>query len=87
MKQLLGAGIGLTLLFAAISIAALVFWIMMIVHAASHNINNKAIWIILMVLTGIIGALIYYFAIKRPMNEMDRTATTPASKKPTTPKA
>jgi len=65
VKGFLGWGIGIFLLFAALGIWATVFWIMMIVHAAKHNVENKAMWIILIVFTGIVGALIYYFVVKR----------------------
>ena len=65
IKGFLGWGIGGFLLFAVLGIWATVFWIMMIVHATKHDVENKAVWIILMVLTGIVGALIYYFAVKR----------------------
>jgi len=65
VKGFLGWGIGIFLLFAALGIWATVFWIMMIVHAAKYNVENKAMWIILMVFTGIVGALIYYFVVKR----------------------
>lgn len=46
-----------------------VFWILMITHAAKHNIENKAKWIVLMVFTGLVGALIYYFVVKRTFSE------------------
>ncbi len=65
IKGFLGWGIGGFLLIAALGIWATVFWIMMIVHAAKHDVENKAMWIILMVFTGIVGALIYYFVVKR----------------------
>jgi len=69
VKGFLGWGIGIFLLFAALGIWATVFWIMMIVHAAKHNVENKAMWIILMVFTGIVGALIYYFVVKRKFSD------------------
>ncbi len=75
----LGAGLVLGLIFVVVGIAATVFWIMMLIHAATHEVENKAMWIILMVLTGIIGALIYYFMVKRNF-----TSTTPTA--PTAPK-
>lgn len=64
IKGFLGWGIG-GFFIAALGIWATVFWIMMIVHAAKHDVENKAMWIILMVFTGIVGALIYYFVVKR----------------------
>ena len=65
VKGFLGWGIGGFLVIFALGILATVFWIMMIVHAAKHDVENKAMWIILMVFTGIVGALIYYFVVKR----------------------
>ncbi len=57
------------LLMMALALASVVFWIMMIVHAATHDIKDKAMWVILMVFTGIIGAIIYYFVVKREMKK------------------
>ncbi|MBI3036040.1 PLDc N-terminal domain-containing protein [Candidatus Woesearchaeota archaeon] len=53
--------------FAAI-IFAIVFWVKMIIDAAKRefpNPNDKVIWILVLALTGILGALIYYFVVKR----------------------
>lgn len=69
IKGFLGWSIGGFLLFIALGIWATVFWIMMIVHAAKHEVENKAMWIILMVFTGIVGALIYYFVVKRKFSK------------------
>ena len=56
-------------LFAfAVGIFCLVFWILMIVDVAKRkfpNENDKIMWVLIVVLTGIIGAVIYYFMIKR----------------------
>lgn len=46
-------------------IAIFVFWIMMLVHAIKNPIQNKAIWIICMIIFGIIASVIYYFAVKQ----------------------
>lgn len=61
----LALGAGLFIVFGILGIACTVFWIMMLVHAATHDNKDKAMWIILMVFTGIVGALIYYFVVKR----------------------
>jgi len=70
-------GLGLSLPFAfvffflmifVISILSTVFWILMIIDVAKRkfkNDNDKILWILVIVLTGIIGALIYYFVVKR----------------------
>lgn len=69
IKGFLGWGIGIFLVIFALGILATVFWIMMIIHAAKHDVENKAMWIILMVFTGIVGALIYYFVVKRKFSK------------------
>ena len=57
----LGAGILLT----AIAILLIAFWIWMLVHAIKHDIEEKPLWILVIGLMGIIGAIAYYFAVKR----------------------
>jgi prolipoprotein diacylglyceryltransferase len=51
-----------------VGIASLVFWILMLVDSIKReykNENEKITWILVIVLAGIIGALIYYFMVKR----------------------
>ena len=52
-------------LWGLIGLAATVFWVLMIIHAATHNIPNKLIWVLILIFTGIVGALIYYFIVAR----------------------
>ncbi len=50
-------------------ILGIVLWFLMLIDAVKRkfkNDNDKVIWIILIALLGIIGAIIYYFVIKRP---------------------
>lgn len=78
VKGILAWGIGGFLAIFVLGILATVFtifWIMMIVHAAKHDVENKEMWIILMVFTGIIGALIYYFAVKRKFSKQFTSPT------------
>ena len=52
-----------------LGILALIFWIFMIVDVAKRKFkkeNDKIMWVLIIVLTGIVGAAIYYFMIKRP---------------------
>ncbi len=52
-----------------LSILAMIFWIFMIVDAAKRKFNNendKTLWILVVVLAGVIGAIVYYFVIKKP---------------------
>ena len=56
------------ILFAVFGILGLIFWIFMIVDVAKRNFkkeNDKILWILVVVLAGLIGALIYYFVVKR----------------------
>lgn len=57
----------LILLFFAVIISSMVFWIWMIVDCANRKMkeNDKIVWILIIVLIGILGAIIYYFVIKR----------------------
>ncbi|MGK0208856.1 MAG: prolipoprotein diacylglyceryltransferase [Patescibacteria group bacterium] len=52
-----------------IAIAATVFWVFMLIDCAKRKFKSedeKIIWIIVLAITGVIGALVYYFAVKRP---------------------
>ena len=49
----------------------MIFWIMMIVDVARRdfrNDNDKTTWLLIVLLTGVIGAIIYYFEIKKNKN-------------------
>jgi len=65
----LGLGI-LAFIFSiiAIFILAFIFWIFMIVDCAKRKFKNdsdKIVWILILVFLGIIGAIVYYFVVKR----------------------
>jgi hypothetical protein len=48
-----------------IGILIFVFWLKMLIHAAKSTNPGKVGWIILIVLTQFLGAVIYYFVVKR----------------------
>jgi hypothetical protein len=75
------------LLFIAFGIWSTVFWVMMIVHAATNDVENKAIWVVLMVFTGIVGAVAYYFAVKRKFKPQTASASPAAPAAPSAPPA
>ena len=60
---------GIALLFGIVlSIAAFVFWILMLVDSINRKFkkrDERIIWVLVIVFTHIIGALIYYFVVKR----------------------
>jgi len=56
------------LFFFFLAVTALIFWISMIVECATKEPsqgNDKIVWIVIIVFTQLIGALIYYF-VRRP---------------------
>jgi LPXTG-motif cell wall-anchored protein len=64
------AGCVIAAIFIIIGLVALAFWIWMLIDAITRTPstgNTKLIWIIVIVLTGAIGALIYFF-VQRPKN-------------------
>lgn len=66
-----GFGLGvifLIMLMVAVGVLAFIFWIFMVVDCAKRNFrkdSEKIAWILVLVLASSIGALIYYFAVKR----------------------
>ncbi len=64
-KSAVGLGIGAMVAIIALGLAAFVVWLMMLIHAATKPIENKAMWIIILIFTGIFGAIVYYFMVKR----------------------
>jgi len=52
----------------AIIVLSIVFWIYMLVDSIQHKYkdsNDKVVWVLVIIFTGIIGAMIYYFVVKR----------------------
>jgi hypothetical protein len=57
----------LIMLIAVVFILLTVFWIWMIVDCAKRDFkkeNEKVVWILIIVLVGVIGSIIYYFIVK-----------------------
>jgi len=55
------------LLFVIILILAIIFWIFMLIDSIKRKYkdeNDKIAWILVIVLVGILGAIIYYFVVK-----------------------
>ncbi len=52
-------------------------WIWMLVDVVKRDFtgeNDKLVWVLVVVLAGWIGALVYYFVVKRPADEAARAA-------------
>jgi hypothetical protein len=68
-----GIGVGFFFLFgvlALLSLALLAFWIWMLVDCAQApekpGSNDRVVWILVLVFTGWLGALIYFFVVRQP---------------------
>jgi len=68
---------GVAIVLGIISILWFIFWLMMLVHAATKPIENKAMWIILIVIFSGLGAIVYYFVVKRKFNKAVQQPPTP----------
>jgi len=57
----------LVLILIAVFISAFVFWILMIIDCAKRKMSDgeRIAWILVLLLLGVLGAAIYYFAVKR----------------------
>jgi cytochrome c biogenesis factor len=55
------------LLVMALIVVSVVFWIWMIIDCAQRKMkdNDKVVWILILIFLGSIGALVYYFVVKR----------------------
>lgn len=57
---------GIWLLFVWLGIAWFVFWIVMLIDVIQHQEKDKALWVVVIVLGNSIGAIVYYFAARKP---------------------
>jgi uncharacterized membrane protein len=52
----------------ACAVSSMILWIWMIIDCAQRKFkedNEKVVWILLLVFLGVIGAIVYYFVVKR----------------------
>ena len=63
---MIALGVVLILIFLALAILVFVFWILMLVDCIKRKYkedSEKIVWVLVLIFTGIIGALIYYFVV------------------------
>lgn len=65
MPAFVAGFIGLGIVFSTIGILLIAFWIWMLVHAATSDIKHKPLWLLVIWFMHIIGAIVYFFVIKR----------------------
>ncbi len=70
--------LAIPVLIFALIVFFFVFWIKMIIHAASHEVENKTVWIIVLVVFGFLAAIAYYFVVKRKFVPAPATIPMPA---------
>ncbi len=80
-KWFAGLGLGAMAVLFIIGILAFIFWLMMLIHAIKQPIEHKPLWIIILLFFGFIGAVVYYFAVKRstPSLAVAQTVVTPST--------
>lgn len=84
-KPFIGLGIGIFIIIGIISLLFAILWIWMLVHAATKSIENKALWIILLIIFQGLAAIVYYFAVKRPFDKNLPIMTPPPASPESTP--
>lgn len=65
----------LVLALVALAIYLFVFWIMMIIDCAKRKFktdSEKVVWILILIFLGLLGAIIYYFVVKRHSKKRKR---------------
>ncbi len=58
-----GSLIGGVLIFMLVGTA---FWLWMLVDLIQRDVPNKALWAIIMIFAGVLGSIIYFFAVRMP---------------------
>lgn len=76
LKTWAGLGFGAIIAFFVLLVLGFIFWLMMLIHASIKPIENRGMWIVILLFTSIIGAVAYYFAVKRKFN-LEHTAAMP----------
>lgn len=82
-----GIGVGLIIIWIVVmvvNLALFVFWLWMLIDVIKRKFDQKVLWIVLIIILGYLGAIIYYFAVKR--KKVGETPSGPASPQaPTAP--
>ena len=69
---LFGGSLIILLLIIVANIALFIFWIFMLVDVFKRTNwkqeSDKTLWILLVILLGYLGAIVYYFAVKRQLD-------------------
>ena len=55
----------MTLMICGFSLAAVALWVWMIIDCANHQVEDKPMWLLVVILGNWIGALVYYFVCRK----------------------
>jgi hypothetical protein len=61
-------GVVVFLIILAVAILSFVFWVAMLIDCLKKkfkNDNDRIIWVLVIIFTGLLGATIYYFVVKK----------------------
>jgi len=64
-NEVSGASTGVMIGGYSVGLLFFAFWIWMLVDCAKRNFDQKTLWIVLLLVLGWIGAIAYFFAVKR----------------------
>ena len=70
--------------FMVLGLLSFIGWVVMLVHAIQHDIENKTVWIIMMILFSVTW-IIYYFIVKMPFDKAHKTVGGATKQTPTDP--
>lgn len=57
--------------FLVIGLSFFIFWLWMLIDAIKYQEEHKVLWLLLILLTNAMGALVYYFAARRHREKID----------------
>jgi uncharacterized metal-binding protein len=61
----IAAFLSVILIIVVLAVLATAFWIWMLIDCAQRESENRVAWILIIVFLHVLGALVYYFVVKR----------------------
>lgn len=75
-----GSNVALTVIpFFVLFIALTIFWVMMLIDCIRRDFKDKVVWVLLFLFFGYLGAILYYFLVKRKNITNSPTLQSPRS--------
>ena len=69
LETVAAIGLGIFAVVGLIMLVSFVFWVVALIHVLSNDVENKGLWLAIIILVGGLGGVIYYFAVQRPFNK------------------